>query len=111
MPVIVVNKNHSHEYQNGVDYILYIGRPSILGNPFVICDTQTRNEVIDKYLTWLRNEYLKKDKVYSLLNELVERVERNQRVVLECHCKPLKCHGDIIKQAIEAIVVQRSLSL
>lgn len=47
-------------------YDVYIGRPSILGNPFTVGRDGTREEVIAKYEDWLRTQ----PKLMSRLPEL-----------------------------------------
>ena len=70
-------------------YDVYIGRPSIFGNPFEIGKDGTRKEVIKLY----------KKHFYYLL----EKDERFKWEVLGlkgktlgCWCKPQDCHGDVI---------------
>lgn len=63
---------------------VYIGRPSIWGNPFVIGKDGSREEVLRKH-----NELLLGSE------ELQERVIQELKGrVLGCWCKPLPCHGD-----------------
>lgn len=67
-------------------YDVYIGRPSALGNPFVIGKDGSRKEVIEKF-----EQYARKDKdVLALIRMLSERT------VLGCWCAPQACHGDVI---------------
>lgn len=65
---------------------VYIGRPSMWGNPFSIGKDGTRADVIAKYQTWLeaRPELIAKAKA-----ELKGKV-------LACWCSPLACHGDTL---------------
>lgn len=66
---------------------VYIGRPSKWGNPFVIGRDGTREEVLEKYETWARNNSL----IMNCIKDL------SQDAVLGCWCKPnYDCHGDII---------------
>ena len=79
----VVNK-----YQ-GEKYDVYIGRPSIWGNPFVMKNTseQERNRVCEAYEKWFEQpeqEWLRKR-----LPELAGKT-------LCCFCKPKRCHGDYL---------------
>lgn len=67
-------------------YDVYIGRPSVLGNPFVIGKDGTREEVIAKFEQYARAN---KD-VLAIIRMLSEHT------VLGCWCKPLACHGDVI---------------
>lgn len=74
-------------------YDVYIGRGSPFGNPFQIGPCGTREEVIEAYRKWFRQKVRDPafhDKVMAL---------KGKR--LACYCKPLACHGDIIKQYIE----------
>lgn len=73
-------------------YDLYIGRPSIWGNPFVIGRDGDRVEVIRKYETWLLQQP-------RLLAQLVELRGR----VLGCWCAPLPCHGDVLARLADAL--------
>ena len=89
---------------------IYIGRPSILGNPwthmkgtvasFVV---ETREEAIANYLPYLRDMYLKDKEVKSLLNSLVRKHREGKNIYLVCWCAPKSCHGDILKHAIEKV--------
>jgi hypothetical protein len=65
---------------------VYIGRPSIFGNPFVIGTHGNREEVIAKF-----EEYLLKD---NELMEIVKSQLNGKR--LGCYCYPAPCHGDIL---------------
>jgi len=68
-------------------YDIYIGRPSKWGNPFQIGKDGTREQVIEKYREYiLNNPYL-----LSCLPELKGKV-------LGCWCKPMACHGDVLKE-------------
>jgi len=71
-------------------YDIYIGRPSIWGNPFVVGKDGTREEVVDKYRQWI----LTQPRLLVGLRELKDKV-------LGCHCHPKLCHGDVIVELIE----------
>lgn len=77
-PTTVVNVRNA-------EYDIYVGRPTIWGNPFIIGKDGTRAEVIAKYEEWLRtNSHL-----LALLPTL-----RGYR--LGCHCAPRDCHGAVL---------------
>src|SRR4030066_309148 len=78
----------------------FIGRPSVLGNPFIIGRDGNRDEVIAKYRTWLWSEIKKRGEVYDELLHLA-KLDIDGEVTLVCYCKPLPCHGDVIAKAIE----------
>ena len=67
-------------------YDVYIGRPSIWGNPFVIGRDENRDEVIEKYREWISD---KPDLIKKAKLELKGKI-------LACWCYPNKCHGDIL---------------
>jgi hypothetical protein len=69
-------------------YDVYIGRPSIWGNPFEIGKDGTRADVIKKY-----HEYL------LCNNELMKLLPTLRGKTLGCWCFPQACHGDIIAKA------------
>lgn len=70
---------------------VYIGRPSVFGNPFVIGKDGSRAEVIAKF-----REYARKN---ALLLQAIKALPDD--AVLGCWCKPLACHGDVIIQLKE----------
>lgn len=82
----------------------YIGRPSVLGNPFPMGDNKSmRLVVVGLYKDWLRKEYRRGGVVREKLESLAERVRDGECFALVCYCAPKACHGDVIKEAIEGI--------
>ena len=72
---------------------VYIGRPSIWGNPFVIGKDGNRDAVIEKYRNWLLSK-----------PDLVQKVKTQLKGKdLVCFCAPAKCHGDILLQIANEI--------
>ncbi len=64
---------------------IYIGRPSIWGNPFVIGKDGQRDDVIAKYETWLLGN-----------GQLVDQLTALAGKDLVCWCAPARCHGDVL---------------
>jgi hypothetical protein len=65
---------------------VYIGRPSVWGNPFVVGRDGTRADVIRKYRDWLNTQ-----------PRLIERAKRELKgKILGCWCAPAACHGDVL---------------
>lgn len=64
---------------------VYIGRPSIWGNPFVIGKDGPRDDVIAKYETWLLGN-----------GKLVDQLAALAGKDLVCWCAPARCHGDVL---------------
>lgn len=83
---------------------VYIGRPSVLGNPFPIGEGKTRADVIAMFKAYLHDELASGNE--AIINEL-ERIGAlvldgtGQPVCLQCFCSPQACHGDVIKEVIE----------
>lgn len=83
---------------------IYIGRPSIYGNPYshkkgttALFKTETAEEAVSKFKEYLLNNKNLMSKILDLDNK-----------VLGCWCKTLKnpnapCHGDAILEVIEEI--------
>ena len=74
-------------------YDVYIGRPSIWGNPY-----SHKIDTIAEFRVETRDEAIAKFEAYFLarpdLIQLAKRVLRGK--VLGCWCKPLACHGDVL---------------
>lgn len=68
-------------------YDIYIGRPSIWGNPYEIGRDGTRAEVVEKYDRWIKTQ-----------PELIAKLEELKGKTLGCWCAPLPCHGDILME-------------
>lgn len=74
-----------------------------LGNPFGVKPhgPYTREESISRYAAWLEQKITDRDKsVCAALNE-IWRAAKQGDVELECFCKPLACHGDVVKRVVE----------
>jgi len=87
----------------------YIGRKcgqkwpeSPLGNPFRMHSEDERGLVIAKYRTWLwqRLQYPGSEQ-YKMVHKIAHMASAGIDVHLLCWCKPLACHGDVVKAAIE----------
>ena len=77
-------------------YDVYIGRPSIWGNPFEIGKHGTREEVIVQYKRHVLADPLLMDEIMNLDGK-----------VLGCWCAPKPCHGDVLIEIIEDIKKKR----
>lgn len=70
-------------------YDVYIGRPSIFGNPFGMKKESDRTEVIEQF----RNYLIAKCAVNQPFREAVLDLRGK---TLACWCAPKPCHGDVI---------------
>lgn len=82
---------------------VYIGRPSLLGNPYRIGKDGVRAEIIAKYRIWLWQQIQERSGVYRELRRLAE-IASSGDLTLICWCKrqdqEIACHGDLLKAAI-----------
>ena len=79
----------------------YIGRPSPLGNVFVIGKDGDRDEVIRKYRRWLMDKCKHDGKAWQEIDRMRAALMEFGVVNLWCWCSPLLCHGDVIKEILE----------
>lgn len=68
-----------------------VDRSSIWGNPFLLTEDGSRDEVCDAYA----KHYLPHKP------SLINRVKALKGKVLGCHCAPQRCHADAIKKAAD----------
>jgi len=72
-------------------YDIYIGRPSLWGNPFVIGKDGDRATVIAKYATWIQAQ-----------PQLMAKISDLKGKVLGCWCWPAPCHGKVLSDLANA---------
>jgi hypothetical protein len=85
---------------------VYVGRPSPLGNPFVIGRDGTRAEVVATYRAWLRRQWRQGGPVRDELERLVAQYRRDRQLTLLCWRAPRPCHADVIREAVLGICVK-----
>lgn len=83
-PTIVINQKNRPA--NNIP-VIYIGRPSMFGNPFRLGIDGTRDQVLLKFERYARDRIAKDHKFRQAVEGLRGRT-------LSCWCKPLACHGD-----------------
>ena len=88
-------KVHNKYHKTAPKDAVYIGRGSMYGNPYVIGEHGTREEVIDMY---------RKD-----LEDCLDDPTTQEALLaldgkdLVCFCAPLPCHGDVLIHAIKRV--------
>lgn len=102
----VVNKRRHTPRHDDV----YIGRPSVFGNPFTHkegtlarTNVASRSEAVKFYHGWLREQYISNPLITKELQRLADLFKAGKHINLVCWCAPKECHGDVIKDAIEKI--------
>jgi hypothetical protein len=98
----VLNKYHIENEFLGFEFVSIMRKESVLGNPFPL-SKYSRKESLRRYRLWLWARIKDRGAVYKELIRIINLSNRSN-VALVCCCKPLACHGDIIKSAIEWIV-------
>lgn len=81
----------------------YVGRPGPLGNPFILGQDGTREQVIAKYRTWLQALWFDDcgpNPQKTELTRLIDLYKDKGTLTLVCWCAPKACHGDVIREAI-----------
>ena len=108
--------NRRTETHNKNDF--YIGRGSILGNPYshikdrktkAIYEAKDRDDAIDKYSYYFDLMYGSNKTFTQAIDEIYEVYKSGDDVFLGCFCKPLRCHGDVIKEKLEKRLLKERL--
>lgn len=116
MAIIVYNTN-IEDYTNKKNNF-YIGRPSILGNPFTHdgkrsnlakLSFRTREEALEAYKMYFYEMMEGDDDFKNAFNEIYEAYKSGEDVYLQCFCKPLKCHGDFLKEEMQKRLVKEKI--
>lgn len=75
----------------------YVGRPSVLGNPFVMRNEAQRDEVCERYQQWFDAKVSANDPlVMSELRRLFRIGKTQGTLRLVCFCAPKRCHAETI---------------
>lgn len=86
---------------------VFVGRPSPLGNRFVIGQDGSRAEVIAKYRVWLLEEIRHRKTTgaatWAALVALRDRVLAGEDLTLACFCAPEACHAEVIREVVLAL--------
>ena len=90
-------RNKSKWKQSG----FYVGRPTILGNPFRIDEQITREESIQRYAEWFISKIKSRNNHFIQHLHIMEHMlKENGKLDLVCWCAPEMCHADLIKQVL-----------
>ena len=90
--------------RNGRVVGVYVGRPSVLGNPYGIGPDGSRHDVVDTYRAWLREQYRPDGAVRRALRTLAMRYITDGQLTLICWCAPQPCHAEVIRDAVLGMV-------
>ena len=116
MGIIVYNRNFENHQGDPNNYPIY--RPSILGNPYTdkklektkaIYQVSNRDEAIGQYGHYFDIMYNSNLKFKATVDEIYAKYKSGKDVYLECYCKPLPCHGDVIKEKLEKRLLKEKI--
>ena len=97
----------------------YIGRGSVLGNPYThISDRKTlatfvvksRDEAIESYSHYFDIMYGSNVSFTNEIDKIYERYKEGKEVYLGCFCHPKSCHGDVIKEKLEKRLIKEKIN-
>ena len=77
-----------------------VGRPSVLGHPYVVGRHGTKAHVVALYRLWLRQQWHRGGAVRQELERLAAKYRRDGQLTLLCWCAPRPCHADVIREAV-----------
>lgn len=98
----VINVKSKHDPKRYV----YIGRPSLWGNPFSAyfvsskCGAIKTSDPIGAFRAWLKGkdwQNIEQKRRLMILQKIGELKGKQ----LGCFCKPRPCHGDVLKELAE----------
>ena len=116
MAIYVYNRTKEDHSDKSNNYPIY--RPCILSNPYThIKDkktlamfvVRTREEAIERYDAYFDRMYKGNAPFKFIIDEIYEKYKNGEDIYLECYCKPLPCHGDIIKDKLEKRLVRERI--
>jgi len=79
-----------------------IDRATALGNPYVLYRPEDREGVCESYKHFLDHELDKQENqpLLELFEHIFDLVCDGHVVNLQCHCTPLQCHGEVIRDKL-----------
>lgn len=118
--MIYVYNSHNEDFTSKENNF-YIGRSKSgnpLGNPFTHngvrtsiakLSFKTREEAIKAYEKYFDQMYGVDEELTKAFDEIYEHYKKGENVYLQCFCKPLPCHGDIIAERLQRKLIKEKL--
>lgn len=95
--ITVIHKRNERHYP--ADRVVYVGRPSPLGNPFPMsnkADVHERARVIEQFHGWLKGQLEAQTPAVVAELQRIVQLAKTGPVYLMCWCAPEPCHAEII---------------
>lgn len=117
MSIIVYNRNL--ENHTGDKNNIPIYRPNVLSNPYTHIKDRatlasyvvpTREDAIKAYDHYFDVMYSGNKEFRKAVDEIYEKYKNGETIYLECYCKPLPCHGDIIERKLKKRYIKEMVS-
>lgn len=109
-PVKVANIKTLFVVPTNLPVVVYVGRPSHLGNPFKVVDPTDLQTCLEKYDAYLIEKLKTNNAVSVTFKKLLEKA-RERQLVLTCFCcppgdtwsskDPIRCHAQIIARELD----------
>lgn len=118
MGIIVYNRANEDHSDSPNNYPIYRGG-SILGNPYTdkkldrtmaIYQVKSREEAIKRYDSYFDMMYSANATFKSIIDEMYDKYKNGEDIYLECYCKPLPCHGDIIANKLMKRLIKEKVA-
>ena len=99
----------------------YIGRNNDgnpLGNPFTHngvktslakLSFKTREQAIEAFGKYFDERYGKDEELTKAFDNIYEHYKNGEDIYLQCFCKPLPCHGDVIADRLQRKLIKEKL--
>lgn len=114
--IYVYNSNVEDFTSHKNNFPIYRG--TILGNPFTHNGVRsslakksfkTREEAIEAYRLYFKEMYKMDAEFKKAFDTIYELYKNGEDIYLQCFCKPLKCHGDVIAEELQKKLVKEKL--
>lgn len=115
MSIKLFNVNEEEHFGDNV-YLIH--RPYILGNPYThIKDkttkasfiVSTREEAIKRYSHYFNIMYGRNIEFTNTIDEIYAKYRKGEDILLGCYCYPKSCHGDVIIQKIQGMLLKEKI--
>lgn len=98
--ILILNRHHETPSRYPRHYI---GRGSVMGNPYPIDRDKSRDQVCDLYEQWWETN--KTDPVVKeTLGIMCNQIKEHGGIELMCFCAPKRCHGETIKRELQRML-------
>lgn len=120
MGKITVYNTHQEDYTYKPNNFLICrtkdGNP--LANPFTYngvktrlakLSFKTREEAIDAYKMYFKKMYGLDEGLTKAFDTIYEKYKNGEDIYLQCCCKPLPCHGDILAEELQRKLIKEKM--